>query len=223
MDAPTEGYAAAIRSKTETYLDRVTDCVRRLADATDAYGDDPGAFAAAVDDLAAAESDCDDALRELRTLLSEPSAPNYTDVYLRADDVARLYAAIDEIPNAVERFARELRAIAPPLDGDVRATVREMASLTVEATEALSAATREYVESLLVAGETASVGPAVEEIAALESECDRLKYEGLAAAFDGAPPADAVVVRDLLVGLDAAVDAVEDAADELLVLRSGGP
>lgn len=223
MDTPTEGYAAAVRSETETYLDRVTDCVRRLPGAIDAYGDDPDAFAAAVEEVAAAESDCDDALRALRTLLSEPSAPNYTDVYLRADDVARLYAAIDEIPNAVERFARELRAIAPRLDDDVRATIRKMASLTVEATEALSAATREYVESLLVEGEPACVVPAVEEIAALESECDRLKYEGLAAAFDDASPADAVVIRELLVGLDAAIDAVEDAADELLVLRSGEP
>ncbi|WP_134670384.1 hypothetical protein [Halorussus marinus] len=222
MDAQTEGYAAAVSSETETYLDRVADCAGRLPGAINAYGVDDDAFATAVDDIAAAESDCDDALRELRRLLSERSRPNYTDVYLRADDVARLYAAVDEIPNAVERFARELRAIAPSLGG-ARAIVEEMASLAVEATEALAAATGEYVESLLVEGGTASVGPAVEEIRALESAADRLKYEGLAAAFDEAATPDALVVRELVVGLDAAIDAVEDAADQLLVLRSGKP
>lgn len=223
MDAQTQGYAAAVRSHTDTYLDRVTDCTARLPDALDAYGTHPEAFEAAVGDIAINETDSDDALRDLRTFLSESSSPNYTDVYLRADDVARLYTAIDEMPNAVERFARELRAIAPELDDDLRATVREMVALTVEATETLATATRDYVESLVTEGETARVTEAVEEVATLESECDRLKYDGLARAFDVEPTADALAVRELVLTLDAAMDAVEDAGDQLLVLRSGEP
>lgn len=219
MDTATREYATAVRESTDTYLERATDCVGHLPDALDAYGRDPSAFETAVDRIAARESDCDDALRAVRALLGE-SPPNYTAAYLRADDLARLYVALDAVPNSVERFARELRAIEPDLGDDLRATFREMAVLTGDATAVLAGATDDYVGDLVTEGDLTPVADAVEEVSALESECDDLKYRALFRAFDAYPTADALVVRSLVLTLDAAVDAAEDAADQLLVANS---
>ncbi|WP_132059988.1 DUF47 domain-containing protein [Halorussus amylolyticus] len=220
MASATEGYAESVRERTATYLDRVTDCTALLPDALDAYETDPPEFENAVERIAACESACDDALRDLRALLGESAPPNYTDVYLRADEVARLYAAIDAVPNRVERFGRELDAMNPTLSEDCRVAFHEMATLTHHATVELTDTTTAYVESLVTEGETASVAESVADISAAESECDRLKYESLASAFDSRPPADALVVRELVVTLDAAMDAVEDAGDQLLFMNS---
>jgi hypothetical protein len=220
MEPATDDYGAEVRALTETYLDAVTEAVVHLPDALDAYGTDSEAFDTAVERIADRESACDDALRGLRGVLRESMPPNYTDLYLRIDDVARLYAAIDAVPNRAERFVRELRAIGPALDDEVVATLREMAVLTTEAAARLADVVADYVEYLIADAESVGVTDAVEAVAGLESECDGLKYEALAATFEGRPTAEALVVRELVLTLDAAMDAVEDAADHLLFAAS---
>ena len=223
-------YAAEVCALTERYLEQVAAVTDALPAAIDAYAEDAEAFEEATQTVAERESACDATLRDLRTAVGKSMPPNYSRFYLRIDDVSRLYAALDEIPNRVERFVRELRAMRPALDDRTRATCREMAALVCEAVAALADLTADYVERL-VAPENDCGGPEngdseanvterVDSLAALESECDGLKYDGLAAAFEEHPTAEAVVLRELVLTLDAAMDAVEDVGDHVLFLAS---
>ncbi|WP_276301162.1 DUF47 domain-containing protein [Halorussus lipolyticus] len=224
---PSEsGYAEEVCALTEQYLERVAEATAALPAALDAYDEDADAFEEATQTVADHESACDETLRDLRTAVGKSMPPNYSRFYLRIDDVSRLYAAIDEIPNRAERFVRELRAMRPALDDRTRETCREMALLVHEAASALADLTADYV-ARLVAPEAAPDDPTpgvterVDELAVLESECDGLKYDALSAAFDAHSTADALVVRELVLTLDAAMDAVEDVGEQLLFLASG--
>ncbi|MFC4450197.1 DUF47 domain-containing protein [Halorussus aquaticus] len=221
MTTARTDYATTVCALTETYLERVTDTTSALADAVTAYETDAEAFEAAVERVATRESACDDALRELRTVVRDAMPPNYTEMYLRIDDVARLYAAIDAVPNRAERFVRELDAMGPTLADDLGATLREMAVLTVEASAILADVVTAYVESLVAEREAVRATESVEKLAELESQCDELKHDALSMAFDSLPTAEALVVRELVSTLDTAMDAVEDAGDQLLFLSSG--
>ena len=216
MVTATGATAEEVLSSTELYLEQVETCTSHLPDAVDAYGTDPDAFVAAVDRLSAVESECDATLRELRTLVGEALPPNFTEVFLRVEDVSTLYARIDVVPNRAEQFARELGAMDPGLSRETRDSLRGMATLVAEATTVLTDATGAYVEGLVTAGEPVRVRDAVESVAALEGECDGHKYVALRRAFGTLPTAEALVVRQLLLSIDAAMDAAEDAADHLL-------
>jgi uncharacterized protein Yka (UPF0111/DUF47 family) len=220
METVTDRCADEVRSQTATYLGQVRTTTSHLPDALDAYGDNRAAFEAAVDRLGTHESECDATLRELRSLVGESLPPNYTDVYLRADDVVRLYARIDEVPNRTESFARELASMRPDLPAEVRDALREMAALVVEATVLLTEATEAYVDQLVSAGDPVRVTGDVERIGTLESDCDGHKYDALSAAFESCETGDALVARELLLTLDDAMDAVEDAAEHLLSMNS---
>lgn len=220
MSTVTDAFADEVLARTGTYLDQVESTTAHLPDALDAYGTDDSAFEAAVDRLGTQESECDATLRELRTLVGESLPPNYTDVYLRADDVIRLYDRIDAVPNRAESFARELAAMRPDLSPAVQDALVEMASLTAEATVVLADVTEAYVESLVTAGESVRVADDVQRLATMEGDCDAHKYDALATVFEECSTADALAVRELLLALDDAMDAVEDAGDHLLSMNS---
>lgn len=219
-DTVTDSCADAIRTRTATYLQQVERCLAHLPDALEAYGSDQEAFAATVEGLSTAESECDATLRELRTLVGESAPPNYTAVYLRADDLVRLYARLDEIPNCAEQFCRELWVVRPDLDPETLAALREMARVTTRATATLTEVTDAYVDSLVTPGDPVRVADDVEAIAELESRCDDRKYEALEHAFASQPAGQALVVRALVGTLDEAADAVEDAGDYVLSMNS---
>ena len=220
MVTVTGAFGDEVLSRTDTYLQQVEATTAHLPDAVDAYGENADAFVATVDRLNTQESECDATLRELSTLLGESLPPNYTDVYLRADDVVRLYGCLDAVPNRAERFARELANTRPSLTPETRETVREMAALVAEGTVILTELTGAYVEGLVTSGDPIVVADDVETIVALETECDAHKYDALQTAFENRETADALLVRELLVALDAAMDAIEDAAEHLLSMQS---
>ena len=220
MVTVTGAFADEISARTDTYLQQVKATTAHLPDAVDAYGDNADAFVATVDRLNTQESECDATLRELSSLLGESLPPNYTDVYLRADDVVRLYGCIDAIPNRVERFARELGSMRPDLTADTRTALSEMSDLVVEGTVILTDLADAYVEALVTSGDPIVVADEVETIVALETECDAYKYDALESAFAKRETADALVIRQLLLALDAAMDAIEDAAEHLLSMQS---
>jgi uncharacterized protein Yka (UPF0111/DUF47 family) len=110
--------------------------------------------------------------------------------------------------------------MVPALTASIHETVSEMAALVAEATVVLTDATAAYVESLVTPGDPIRVTDAVDTIATLESTCDAHKYDALQSAFRQCKTADALVVRELLLSLDGAMDAVEDAGDHLLSMNS---
>jgi|AntRauTorcE11898_2_1112593.scaffolds.fasta_scaffold38922_2 uncharacterized protein Yka (UPF0111/DUF47 family) len=220
MVTVTGAFADEIRSRTDTYLNQVKATTAHLPDIVDAYGENPDAFTAAVDRLNTQESECDATLRELNTLLGESLPPNYTDVYLRADDVVRLYSRIDAVPSRSERFARELVNMRPSLTAETRNVLREMGELVVEGTVILADLADAYVESLVTSGDPIVVADEVETVVELETACDGFKYDAFETAFADYETADALMVRELLLVLDAAMDAIEDAAEHLLSMQS---
>lgn len=220
MVTVTDAVADEVYDCTTTYLSQVETTVSHLPDAVEAYDTDPDAFQAATDRLRTCESECDATLRGLRTLLAESMPPNYTAVYLRVDDVVRLFDRLDAVPNRCERFVDELGAMDPGLRPGTRDHLCQMASLVVEATGIVADATGAYVETLLTEGERIRLVDEVDRVAALESDCDAARTAAMADAFAIQETADALVVRELVLSLEAAMDAVEDTGDRLLSMNS---
>jgi uncharacterized protein Yka (UPF0111/DUF47 family) len=217
MATVTDEYGDDVLDATVAYLADVRDCVSLLPTALEHYG--TAEFAPTVDRLCERESDCDASLRELRRLLGDVAPPNYTEVYLRTGEVMRLYAAVDDVPNAAERFVRQLDVIDPHLSPSVRTEFGAMAAATVEATDLLAAVTEDCVADLVSEDEADDYTTDIERIAALESDCDGHKAAVVETAFESNATADALLVRDLAASLDAAVDAAEDAADHLVFMQ----
>jgi uncharacterized protein Yka (UPF0111/DUF47 family) len=188
-----------------------------LPDTLDHYGDP--AFAETAARLSERESEADEHLRTLRELLGEFAPPNYTDVYLRTGEVMRLYARIDEVPDAAERFVRDLKTVEPTLSGPVQDNFYEIATLTVAATETLADVTEAYVASLVSEGASTSFTADIEHIARLEGEADAHRQAAVERVFAREATTGALLVRDLARSLDEAADATEDAADHLLFMQ----
>ena len=218
MATTTDAFGDAVREQTDEYLTEVRRCLATLPPALLGYGHSE--FTDGVADLVAAESVCDERLRALRTTLGT-AEPNYTELYLNSGAVMELFALLDEVPNCAEQFLRELDAVRRPLGEATTNALTQMAALAARATRILTEAIQTFVAGLVEPGEGEDIVDAVEQVAALESRADDLKYEIITHAFDALPTAEAVVVRDLARSLDAALDAAEDTADQLLYVDAG--
>jgi|GEM_PF-1462523 len=218
MATTTDAFGDAVREQTGEYLTAVRRCLATLPPALLGYGDSE--FADSVSDLVARESVCDERLQTLRTTLGT-AEPNYTEVYLNSGTVMELFVLLDEVPNCAEQFLRELDAVRRPLDEGTTDALTQMAALAARATRVLTDAIERFVAGLVEPGEGPDIVDAVDQVAALESRADDLKYEIITHAFDTLPTAEAVVVRDLARSLDAALDAAEDTADQLLYVHAG--
>jgi uncharacterized protein Yka (UPF0111/DUF47 family) len=203
-------------AKTGVFLHHVTESADDLTAALDAYGTDEEAFASAVSRLVAVESACDSTLHELRRMVASEIDPSFSGAFLRKRDLLELYTRVDRIPTELERFARQLRAMEPSLTDGQLATFAEMTEHISVAVRTLTTAISGFVEGLVQGGTRDDPTETVDAVAELESTCDRLKYNALAAAFERGASSQALSFRELLVCLDGAMNAVEDAADHLL-------
>jgi uncharacterized protein Yka (UPF0111/DUF47 family) len=210
--------AAQIRETSARFTRRVVACTRQIAPAVEQYPSD--SFGDYVERAAQLESDCDELLYDLRTLVGRRQSANFSGAFLLAAEVIELYTTFDDVADLTETGLRDLDAMGPDLDDPVRNALHEMARLTVEATELLAAATRTYTASLYQPGETIDVLNEVEEIRRLEGRCDERKRETLDRVFADGATVNALVVREVVDGLDDVVDVVEDTADELLYLTN---
>jgi len=210
-------YAAATLDATGAYLAAVRECLTVLPAAMQDYGS--SAFAERVDAIADRESTCDELLCRVRTQCGDAD-PNFTDVYLHTDDVLELFALIDTIPNAAERFVTELQTAAPSLCPPTREDLAGMAAIALRSTVVLTNVVEEFVGALLASGSSGNPTEEVDLVAGLEGRADDLKLRIQRRVFEAGPTAHALVVRDLARVLDSTVDAAEDAADHLLFVHS---
>lgn len=216
MARAEESYADAVTVTTTEYLTAVRECVAVLPATVLRYETDR--FDEHVQRLSERESACDERLRELRRLCGR-AKPNFTDVYLRTDEVMELYAMVDRVPNAAERFVRELDATRPTLDAATADDLAEMAALTARVTGVLADAIEAYASGLVSTAQPADPRDEIDLIADLESRADARKHDVVARAFAGGTDAEALLVRDVAESLDATLDAAEDAADHLLFMH----
>ena len=216
----TEAFETRLCDATETYLQTVTSTTDGFTDAMADYHRDPETIERTRGRLRTLETACDESLDAVRRLIGESMPPNVTEAYLRTEDLLALFQYVDRIPNRIERFTAELYAIDPPIDADIRACIRDVSGRIAVATATLSRIVEAYVSGMCSCGEGIHVEPHVRRIARCESDCDAIRDRLIEHVCRDGVDAEALVVRELIVVLDSAMDAVEDAGDHLLYMNS---
>jgi uncharacterized protein Yka (UPF0111/DUF47 family) len=222
LGTPMSGHepaaVAVVQGRTELFLAEVRECVESLPSIVDSYRTDPAVFSERVAGLAAQESVCNEAARELRVAVGESAAADA--FFYPAGQFLSLVAALDGVANRAERVATELATIEPALSARCREALRRMAETAIRAFDALAAATTAYVEALATGGDTDAGVDSIERVRELESECDDTRRAALRMAFDDAPTAEALALRAVLHEADAVVDGMETVADSLDAMRA---
>ncbi|SEN51845.1 Uncharacterized conserved protein YkaA, UPF0111/DUF47 family [Halorientalis persicus] len=219
QETPTSAFRTEFVEVTDRYFDALADCVESVRPGVEYYGRDEAAFCRELARARRLESDCDDLLATIRTTVGQSMGPNFTRVYFQPGGVLELFACADETANHAETFLGELAAMEPTLSAAATADFARMGDLVVEAVGVLSAA----VDDLSAAPAHRAVDAvhdARDTIADLESRCDTVGRKLVSEAFATDDTAAALVVRELALWLDRAMDAVEDAAEQAVYLDS---
>jgi len=211
-----------IVTETGRYLQRVEAATEQLADIMEAYDVGEPAFETAVADLRDLESECDTLVGDLRSLVGSAMDPNFTGLYLRSGALVEFYETTDTVVNEAERFGTEFAAMEPSIPGAVHDDLGRMARFANEAAVHLSRAGTTQFDALTDPNRTGEVSREAEQIRAVETRCDDVKYRVLDHAFTSMSREEALVVRALVNQLDEVTNAVEDAVDRLVYLDQYG-
>lgn len=212
--------------RTTTFVSELTACVDTVARLLEDYGAD-----AALDDTVEAvrrhESACDRTCRELTVLISSVNSdraqPGLLGVYLNAGQTLELLQQLDEIANVLERFTDQLAAMRPPASAEVFDGLVEMASYAKSAMVSLGELTTSFVQRLCRGDDDTLETDVVDELRALESKSDAVRNEIVATVFEMDDTRTALVYRELALMLDDAIDAMEDAVDQMIVIAGRRP
>jgi len=210
-------FGRRLESTTDRYLSQLADCIGVLPTLLDRYERGSG-FGSSVGRIQGLESDCDATKRELGEIVTTADTGSVglrmTWVRLHADRMLELYARLDEIANAVEQFAEELSAIAPPRRSEPLSGLAEMAQFAVAAMAELREVVSGFLRALCRPDYQASITGSVSAIRTIEGSADAVRNDVIEAAFEG-DGEGAIVYRQLAVLLDETLDAMEDVTDQL--------
>ncbi|RXK50057.1 DUF47 family protein [Halorientalis pallida] len=218
-ETPTTAFRTEFTDVSDRYFDALADCVESVRPGVEYYGRDEAAFCGELERVRRLESDCDDLLTTIRRTVGQSMGPNFTRVYFQPGGVLELFACADETANHVETFFGELAAMEPTLSAAVTADFARMGDLVVEAVEALSRAIGDLFASP-AHRKVDAVHDVRATVAEMESRCDTVGRKLVSEAFATGDTAAALVVRELALWLDRAMDAVEDAAEQAVYLDS---
>ncbi|MFB6097288.1 MAG: hypothetical protein ABEJ74_07870 [Haloferacaceae archaeon] len=216
-------FEARFVTQTASYVDEVEACVSELPTLIERYGADDG-FRDVADRICNLESSCDRANRRITTAISNAGGRELgirlTRLHLNSGATIELYQIVDEIANHAEQFAEELVAIGPSRSDACLRLLEEMAECAVTAMSFLRRVITTYVEMLCDPTRSGQISDEITQIRAVESDCDRVRNEVIALAFNHESIPQPLVYRELALLLDAVVDAIEDVTDQL-VLTTG--
>ena len=206
---------------TTRFVELVGTCLDRLADLLSLYSSgDP--YERCVRQVRALESECDSTYRSVTTHVSTARADDLelrlTGIHLHREQLLGLFADLDEVANAAERFASDLQAIEPPRVDDCLAGLEEMVASARAGVRFLEGAIPAFVRSLTDPAASLSFAETVGPARRIESHVDELRDEVIATAFEREPPATALVYRELALLLDGLADAVEDVTDRMVLV-----
>ncbi|QAU13904.1 DUF47 family protein [Halorubrum sp. BOL3-1] len=220
------GFGARLESRTETYLDRIDDCVALLPRALDEYAED-GPFRETVDEIAAVESECDELVRDLRALITDAGPDDIgllnTRINFNESALLDFYNELDVVANHTERTAQEVTMMRPDAGVDSFDDMREMATRIVEMVALLGDVVERFVRGLARADAAETLTEGIEAIRDLESECDDLRNDAIETAFADDETGQPLVYRELAILLDELANTVEDLTDRMVVIASKEP
>jgi len=207
-----------VQRGVEEYLDRVEDCVGTIPRFFEDHGS--AVQGKRVAEAVSAESDCDAMVSSLRKDITHTEKPEPVGLYIKTEAVLRFLGTTDEVANSAEDAVRLAYVTDTGLPREVGGMLAEMGELAVTATSALSEATLEVFCSLEQPG-SVDVSEEVGRVRDAESDCDRLKYDAVEAAFGELPAGEASVAKDIALCLDEVPNNAEDAADVLRYISAG--
>ncbi len=224
---PTEAdFGARLESRTETYLDRIDDCVALLPRAFDEYAAD-GPYRETVAEIATIESECDELVREITGVITNAGPDDIgllnTRINFNESALLDFYNALDVVANHTERIVQELAMMQPSADADPFRGMREMAGRIVEMTVLLVDVVGRFVHGLARSDATETLTEGIDAIRSLESECDELRNDAVATAFADDAIDQPLVYRELAILLDELANTIEDLTDRMVVIASKEP
>jgi len=215
-----------LESRTETYFDRLIDCIDLLPEAFDRYEAD-GEYHDTVDRIAAIESECDDLNREITGSITDSGPEEMgllnTRINFNAASLIELYNDLDVIANHTERITQELAMTRPEHGTDPFEGLAEMAVETVSMATTLQEVVERFVRGLTAPGNTVTLAEGIETVRDGESRCDAIRDDVIETAFDDGRTADALLYREFAILLDELANTMEDVTDRIVVIASDEP
>ena len=219
-------FGERLEARTETYLDRIDDCVALLPRALDEYAGD-GPYRETADEIAAIESECDDLVREIRGVITNAGPDDIgllnTRINFNESALLDFYTELDVVANHTERIVQEVIMMRPDADVEPFRDMREMATHIVEMVAVLGDVVGRFVHGLARSDATETLTEGIESIRALESECDELRNDAIATAFADDAAGEPLVYRELAILLDELANTIEDLTDRVIVIASKEP
>jgi len=213
-------------AQTETYLNRLTDCVSLLPEILDEYATD-GDYESTFEAIGDIESECDRLNREINGTITNAGPDDIgllnSRVHFNASELISFYGTLDVIANHTERIAQELLMMRPPHDNACFEGLHEMAYEIESGLEALEAAVVDFVHAMSRTDESTDLTADIETVRAMESACDELRNSVISTAFADDEIDQPLMYREFAILFDELANTMEDITDQVVIIASNEP
>ena len=218
-------FGEELESLTETYLDRLGDCISLLPELFDQYRNDED-YHETFEEIQAIESECDRLNRDINGTITNAGAEDIgllnSRVHFNTSSLISFYGQLDVIANLTERIAQELLMIEPAHDNACFERMSEMAESAAAGMPPLVDVVVRFIHSLSTTDESDTLTEEINAVRRMESECDDLRNEIITTAFDGDVD-DPLLYREFAILLDKLANTMEDVTDQVIVIASNEP
>ena len=213
-------------AQTETYLDRLTDCVALLPEILDEYATD-GDYESTFKTIGEIESGCDGLNREINGTITNAGPDEIgllnSRVHFNASELISFYGTLDVIANHTERIAQELLMMRPPHDNECFEGLHEMGYEIADGLEALEAVVVDFVHAMSRTNESTDLTADIEAVRAMESTCDELRNSVISTAFADDDIDQPLMYREFAILFDELANTMEDITDQVVIIASNEP
>lgn len=220
------GFASELTAITTEYADRIAQSVAFLHEAYEGYGSN-GPYHGAIEQVRAAESECDRYHRRVRYLLAGAAPEDFgllgSRFYVNRTHLLGLYDSLDEVANRAEEAASNLTTMHSPHSEELFERLTRLAAASVRAAGELQDALTTLTRCLRATDASETIDGHIRTVREIESEADTLRNEVVSAAFNDPEIDDPLVVRAIARSLDDVINAIEDTTDRIAVVASVEP
>ena len=218
-------FGEELESLTETYLDRLGDCIGLLPELLDEYRTG-GDYESTLDEIQEIESECDRLNRTINGTITNAGAEDIgllnSRVHFNTSSLISFYGSLDVVANLTERIGQELHMIQPAHENVCFERMVEMAESAADGMAPLADVVARFIHSLSTTDESDTLTEEIDAVRRMESECDELRNAIITDAFDGAVD-DPLLYREFAILLDKLANTMEDVTDQVVVIASNEP